>query len=347
MSLPARIAETGLLPDALVRRAIRRRHAKTLAEVRQGDVESDTEVLRQLISELRQSPIALLTRRVNEQHYEVPPAFFRLVLGPRLKYSSGLWHPYTQSLVEAEDAMLALTCERARIEDGMEILELGCGWGSLSLYMAERYPRSRILAVSNSNGQREFIQERSAAMGLGNLEVVTADMNAFDTHQRFHRVVSVEMFEHMRNWEKLLLHIAGWLRPEGRLFVHYFSHREVAYLFRSEDEADWMGHHFFAGGMMPSDGLIQRFQHDLVVEDHWRVNGRHYQRTLEAWLDRLDAAREALLPILADVYGASKATVWLNRWRLFLLACSELFGYRNGNEWLVSHYLMKKRDSGC
>jgi cyclopropane-fatty-acyl-phospholipid synthase len=345
MNLTAAIAERGLLPDFVIRWGIRRLHRKTLSEVRRGDAGAESDALQRLIRELRESPIAIDHQRANEQHYEVPSAFFRLFLGPHLKYSSGLWKPGTATLREAEEAMLALTCNRAGIENGMEILELGCGWGSLSLWMAQHYPRSRILAVSNSSGQRELIQGRCAELGMTNLEVLTADMNAFDTDRGFDRIVSVEMFEHMRNWEELLARISRWLKPEGHLFVHHFSHREVAYLFRNESDDDWMGYHFFAGGMMPSDGLIQRFQQDLIVEDHWRVNGRHYQHTLEAWLARLDSGRSTALPILAAVYGPSKATVWFNRWRLFLLACSELFGYHDGNEWFVSHYRLKRRTS--
>jgi cyclopropane-fatty-acyl-phospholipid synthase len=343
MKLTAAIAEKGLLPDPAIRWGIRRLHRKTLSEVKRGDVEAESNALQRFIRELRESLIAIDSQRANEQHYEVPSAFFRLFLGPHMKYSSGLWNPGTATLEHAEEAMLDLTCKRAGIENGMEILDLGCGWGSLSLWMAQHYPKSRILAISNSSGQRELIHGRCAELGMTNLEVMTADMNAFDCERRFDRIVSVEMFEHMRNWERLLARISLWLKPEGRLFVHHFSHREVTYLFRSESDEDWMGHYFFAGGMMPSDGLIQRFQQDLIVEDHWRVNGRHYQRTLEAWLEKLDSSRSAALPILASVYGPSKATVWFNRWRLFLLACSELFGYQNGNEWFVSHYRLKKR----
>ncbi len=343
MSLPARIAEKGLLPDAFVRWGIRRRHAKTLAEVRRGGVEGEAQALRRLLGEMRQSPIAVNTQSANAQHYEVPAEFFRVFLGPHWKYSSGLWGRGAETLERAEEAMLALTCERAALEDGMDILELGCGWGSLSLWMARHYPGSRIVAVSNSHSQRELIEARRAAAGVGNLDVRTADMNGFDPGRAFDRVVSVEMFEHMRNWERLLERIAGWLRPDGRLFVHHFSHREVSYFFRAQSEEDWMGRHFFTGGMMPSDGLIQRFQEHLVVEDHWRVNGLHYRRTLEAWLSALDRGRETVLPILSRVYGPSRAGLWFQRWRLFLLACAELFGYRDGNEWLVSHYRLRKR----
>ncbi len=344
MNIPVRIAEQGCLPDHVIRWGIRRLHEKTLREERASDVEREGEALRRLIHGMRTSPIALHTELANQQHYEVPAEFFRIFLGPRMKYSSGLWSPGATTLEQAEEAMLALTCHRAAIENGMGILELGCGWGSLSLWMAARYPASRILAVSNSKGQREFIRDRCAEHGIHNLEVVTADMNEFSTDRGFDRVVSVEMFEHMRNWERLLERIAGWLEPGGRLFVHHFSHREAAYLFRSESEEDWMGRHFFSGGMMPSDGLILHFQEHLLVEDHWRVSGRHYSQTLEAWLERLDDHRQEALAVLEKVYGSSQAALWLNRWRLFLLACSELFGYRKGNEWLVSHYRLKRRD---
>jgi cyclopropane-fatty-acyl-phospholipid synthase len=248
-------------------------------------------------------------------------------------------------LAAADEAMLALTCQRAEMADGMRVLDLGCGWGSLSLWLAEHYPSCRVLAVSNSKPQREFILGRCARLGLDNVEVLTADVNHFAPEQRFDRVLSVEMFEHVRNHELLLARIAAWLEPDGKLFVHHFAHREYAYPYETQGDDDWMGRHFFSGGIMPSDDLLLHFQRDLVVERNWRVNGVHYQKTCEAWLARQDARREALLPILAGVYGAQEADRWFQRWRIFFLACSELFGYGEGNEWWVTHVRMAPRES--
>jgi cyclopropane-fatty-acyl-phospholipid synthase len=238
--------------------------------------------------------------------------------------------------------MLELTCERAQLEDGMKILELGSGWGSLSRWMAEKYPRSRVVTLSNSRPQGEFIKARCAALNLNNVEVVRADMNDFDTNQTFHRVVSVEMFEHMRNWEKLLARISTWLKPEGKIFLHIFTHRKFAYIFEEDGEDNWLGRYFFSAGLMASHDLVFHFQKNLTVEDHWRVNGMHYKKTADAWLSNLDKRREQILPIMAETYGHGQAERWLQRWRMFFLACSELWGYENGEEWLVSHYRLKK-----
>jgi cyclopropane-fatty-acyl-phospholipid synthase len=286
--------------------------------------------------------VAVATDTANEQHYEVPPEFFTAVLGPRLKYSACWWADGVDDLAVAEERTLELTCHRAGLEDGMDVLELGCGWGSLTLWMAELYPASRIVAVSNSAPQREFILSRAAERGFANIEVVTADMNDFDTPRRFDRAVSLEMFEHMRNWKELYRRLSTWLRPDGRFLQHVFCHRRFAYPYVASGDADWMARHFFTGGIMPSDDQPYHFQDDLEVVDHWRIDGRHYSRTLEAWLDNLDRSKRDLQAVLRDVYG-SDAAIWFHRWRIFFMACSELFAFRRGQEWWVSHYLLAPR----
>ncbi len=336
-------AERGLVPDALVRLGIRRLLAARLAAIGAGGCEARQERLEALLAVMERSPLAVLPEKANEQHYEVPAAFFREVLGPRLKYSSAFFPPGVGDLGAAEDAMLALTAQRAELAPGQRILELGCGWGSLSLWMAQNLPGCRILAVSNSASQRRFIEERRDSLGLDGLEVVTADVNHFEPDETFDRVVSVEMFEHVRNWQSLFGRIAGWLVPGGKLFVHVFCHREVPYLFETEGAGNWMGRFFFSGGLMPSDGLPLRFQRDLTAERHWRVDGRHYARTSTAWLSNLDRGKRTILPMLAETYGASEARRWFGRWRLFFLACEQLFGYRGGQEWWVAHHRFVRR----
>ena len=336
MSIAAKIgielAERGLLPDAVIRRGIRKLCADRLASTLADDAG--------FAAGMRTGPVAPVPEAANEQHYEVPAAFFGLVLGHRRKYSGCYWPAGVEDLDRAEDAALEATCSRARLEDGMDILELGCGWGSLTLWMAERYPNARITAVSNSGSQRAFIMEQAGERGLENVRVITADMNDFDIDERFDRVVSVEMFEHMRNYEVLLSRVAGWLKADGRLFVHVFAHKDRAYEFEPDGASNWMGRHFFTGGIMPSVGLMCEFGRDLAVDAQWEWDGRHYQRTAQAWLERLDSNRARVMALFREGTSGSEAKRMYHRWRIFFMACAETFGYRGGSEWVVAHYLL-------
>ncbi len=336
-------AERGQLPDAVIRLGMRRLCAQRLRDERAENVEETHDRLRAGLRSLRASAVAIETAAANEQHYELPPRFFELCLGPRLKYSSCLFPRGDETLAQGENAMLSLYGERAELADGQQILELGCGWGSLTLWMAERFPHSTITAVSNSSPQREFIEARCRALGLANVHVITEDINRLELPSaKFDRCVSIEMFEHMRNYESLLAKVATWLAPEAKLFVHIFCHRTVQYPFEVEGEDNWMGRYFFTGGQMPSFSTLLNFQACFVVEDNWQVSGRHYQRSAELWLRNQDAARAEVLDVLREAYGDA-APIWNQRWRMFWMACAELFGYAGGNEWIVGHYRFVKR----
>ena len=332
------LAERGWVPDTMMRAAIRRLCAGRLRDVAPPAGLSHDDAREQFIRALRAAEVAPVPQKANDQHYEVPAKLFRLMLGPQLKYSCCWWDDRVGTLAEAEHAALERTAAHAGIENGMRILELGCGGGALSLWMASRFPGSRIIGVSNSAGQRECIMAESARLGITNLEIVTADMNAFIPTGRFDRIVSVEMFEHMRNYHVLLDRIAGWLAPGGRLFVHVFCHRTSPYFFEEAGAGNWMARHFFSGGLMPSADLLPSVPSPLALERQWLWDGRHYERTANAWLANLDAHREAALDVLAETYGERDAARWLGRWRIFFMACAELFGYADGQEWGVAHY---------
>jgi cyclopropane-fatty-acyl-phospholipid synthase len=340
------VVDLGVLPDPVLRGVIRLLLWLRLRSIRRGGVEAQAERKRALIASLRTSPVAIDTSQANEQHYEVPTELFELMLGPHLKYSSA-WFPIgVTDLRHAEESMLRLTCERAELADGQDILELGCGWGSLTLWMAEHYPRASITAVSNSATQRAHIERQARARQLTNVTVLTCDVNRLGVDAftdivvpgAFDRVVSIEMFEHVRNHATLTERISSWLRPDGKLFVHVFAHRSDAYAFEVGSATDWMARHFFTGGLMPSDDLLLQTVRGLRVEDHWVVSGTHYARTLHAWLDRLDRHRDRILARFAEDHGARGARAQLRRWRVFTIACEELFAFGRGNEWHVSHY---------
>ncbi len=328
------ILERDLVPDALIRVAIRGLIQDRLREEESRDKAA-------FIEELKRSPLAIHTDAANEQHYEVPPEFFLLALGPHRKYSCCYWPDSVSTLEDAEHRSLEQVVERAGLDNGQRILELGCGWGSLSLFMAERFPRSQITAVSNSRPQREFIEAQARERGLTNLRVITANMVDFAPDGTFDRIVSVEMFEHMRNYRELFRRIRTWLNPGGALFVHIFSHHKFVYPFETRGAGDWMAEHFFTGGIMPSDDLFSRFSEDLQIAEHWTLDGTHYEKTARAWLENVDRNRDRVLEIFAKTYGSKDALRWLVRWRVFFMAVEELWATRNGQEWLVSHYLFR------
>jgi cyclopropane-fatty-acyl-phospholipid synthase len=333
--------EKNLLPDPLVRFGIRNLLKQRINE----DIGKNEEIKKQKKADFIQKqssfPIAVNTLDANEQHYEVPTEFYHFVLGKNKKYSCGHWDKST-NLDDAETEMLEITTQRAKLVDGQDILELGCGWGSLTLYMGQKYPNSKITAVSNSKTQKAFIDSEAKKRGLDNITVITCDINKFDIDGKFDRVVSVEMFEHMRNYEMLLGKIKKFLKDDGKLFVHIFVHKDTPYYFDVKDDSDWMSKYFFSGGIMPSDDLLYHFENQFKVVEHTKVNGVHYSKTAEAWLENQDKNKKEIMELFENHYGKKEALKWFSYWRVFFMACSELWKYKNGEEWFVSHYLLEK-----
>ncbi len=330
------IAEAGIAPDFLTRRGIR-------FLLRDRLKKQDTAEVSNIVRQMSSGPLALQTGFANDQHYEVPARFFELMLGDQLKYSCAYYDKANRTLAEAEIAMLELSMQRAQLSDDMDILELGCGWGSMTLAMAEKFPASRITAVSNSNSQREFIEERAKQRRLTNVTVITCDINDFNTDLRFDRIVSIEMFEHLRNYRRLFELVSNWLKADGHLFFHIFCHRRSPYFFSDDSDGDWMARHFFTGGTMPSWDLPLMFNDHLTMEHRWEVEGTHYAATCRDWLSNLDEHRQEILAVLKEGENPEPASRQFHRWRMFVMACQELFAFNGGYEWFVGHFLMKPR----
>ena len=336
------LSEHGFMPDFIIRAGIRHLCRQRLEEISAGNAEIAGEIRAQFFESMKLAQIAPLPEMANAQHYEVPEDFFNFALGKHRKYSSCYWPQNVSHLDQAEAEALQETCQHAKLENGQAILELGCGWGSLSLWMAEHYPDSQITSVSNSNSQREYIMAEADRRHLKNLNVITCDMNHFNIEQTFDRIVSVEMFEHMRNYQVLFEKVNNWLKPQGKFFMHIFCHRDVPYAFEVQGDDDWMSQFFFSGGFMPSDDTPLHFQHHLKIAQQWRWDGTHYEKTANAWLENMDEHADAITPILARCYGADQVPIWRQRWRIFFMACAELFGYEQGQVWWVTHYLFEK-----
>lgn len=336
------LAESGIVPDSIIRLGIRRLVEERRRQIGSVDGQGTGVDMDAFVSMMDHSDIALVPDLANVQHYELPAEFFGQVLGRYRKYSCCYWGHGAQTLDEAERAALEITCQRARIADGQKILDLGCGWGSFSLWAAEQYPGGSVTAVSNSNPQREFIEREALSRGLTNLRVITADMNHFHCKEKFDRVVSIEMFEHMRNYRALFARIANWLHDDGCFFMHIFCHRDAAYEYLDAGPADWMSRHFFSGGIMPSDDLPFRFHEHLSVTEKWHWSGVEYHKTAQAWLGKMDAGKADIMQIFDRVYGTHASRRWYMRWRMFFLAVSEMFAYDRGEQWRVGHYILEK-----
>lgn len=336
---------TDLVPEPIIRAGIRNMLAHKIRTESKPSAELQQKAISDFVTELKSCPIAIHTDSANRQHYEVPAQFFALVLGPRLKYSSALWHENTTDLAEAEVNMLDLYCQRADLSDGQTILDLGCGWGSLSLFLAEKFKKATIVAISNSTTQKEYIDSQSKLRGLNNLTVITANVADFDTELKFDRILSIEMFEHLKNYSDMLAKVSRWLNPDGKLFIHIFTHKRFAYHYEDKDGTDWLTRHFFEGGTMPSEDLFSYFQEDLRIVQQWSLPGTHYQKTAEAWLKQMKDKRNEVIKIMKLTYGEKDAVKWWSFWKLFFLSCAELWGYKNGTEWTVSHYLFERNKS--
>ena len=338
-----KLVESGLVPDQAIRAAIRALSKKRLIQEGRYDPEQGAQRYMDVLNMLKHSEIAIETDKANEQHYELPTAFFQAVLGKRLKYSACFFPHDRTNLDEAEEFALQIYSDRAQLHDGQQILELGCGWGSFTLWMAQHYPNAKITGVSNSATQRQHILAEAQKRGLNNVEILTCDVNVLELKANtFDRVVSVEMFEHVRNYQKLFEKIQSWLKADGMLWCHIFCHRFLHYPFEIKSEYDWMSRYFFTGGLMPSTSTFLHFQDHLELSKHWQWSGTHYEKTANAWLENMDRNVEQLKPLFEQVY-AQDAEAWWQRWRIFFMACAELFGFEQGQEWVVGHFLFKKK----
>lgn len=337
MSIMINAAENGRIPDFLIRVGI-----KQLIKQRKNEIHSNMNFYKnEMLNKLKDAPIAIHTDKANEQHYEVPSAFYQMSLGKNLKYSCSLFED-TEELDEAETKMLELYCQRAELKDGLDILELGCGWGSLTLFLAKKYPNSKITAISNSKTQREYILKQASFLGLRNINIITTDINLFSTSHQYDRIISIEMFEHIRNYDVIFNSMKNWLKDDGRVFIHIFCHKEATYFFETEGDDNWMGKFFFTGGTMPSFDLFENIQSSLKLKCKWQVNGTHYQKTSEAWLENTKKNKAEIIKTFESTYGKEEAEKWFYRWKIFFASCAELFGHDNGEEWFVGHYLFEK-----
>ena len=328
------LAESGFIPDALIKIAARYISNKRISK---SSIDYDKP---EIISALSKGVVAEKTSDANKQHYEVPPEYFYHVLGTNLKYSCSLFDN-VNLLDEAETSMLELYIERANIKDGHKILDLGCGWGSFSLYIAKKYPNTNITSVSNSSDQITYIKNEAQKRGLPNIKAYRMDVNSLELNTQFDRIISIEMFEHLRNYKLILSSLNNLLKPDGRLFIHIFCHKKLTYFYEMKNNFDWMTKYFFQGGIMPSKDIFEYFDDELEIINQWDINGNHYSKTCKAWLNNHYINRKKILDVFQKHYDKPK--IWFNRWRIFFLSCEAFFALNNGKEYFVSHYLLKKK----